>query len=138
MNPSMPNILLIEDSAAERQRLREIIEPHGLRVRCCGSAAAAWEEMHIEQPDLVITEIMLEALPAGLHLKYAMREDERLRNIPIIVLTGVSRDLGLNLHSAIGTDYLPADAFLEKPVDAEALLATIRRLTGNAPPPLGR
>jgi len=81
---------------------------------------SAVESMEKRRPDLVILDVMFpEDISAGFELARTIRhENERLRGIPILMLTAVNQRFPLGFGSAdVGGDWLPVAAFLEKPVD---------------------
>ena len=82
-------------------------------------------------PDLIILDVMMPG-KNGFHAFYDIRQDERLANTPVIMLTGVSRQTGIKFTEGDMDQYMgekPA-AFLDKPVDPEVLEETVRRVLG--------
>ena len=58
-----------------------------------------------------------------------MKQNSQLKDMPILMLTGVKEKSGVNFKSAAGDpDWCPVDAFLDKPVDPDILLAEIEKL----------
>jgi len=78
-----------------------------------------------EEPDVVILDI---GLPAGdgFMVMERMSHLRRLATIPIIILTG--RDPSTNRQRALDAG---VQAFLQKPVDNDVLLAAIRKALGQ-------
>ena len=58
-----------------------------------------------------------------------MKSTPTLRNVPVVVVTGLTAgdpDMGTFIHSFLDVEHLPRpDAYLEKPVDIDELLATV-------------
>ena len=77
-------------------------------------------------PDLFVLDVVMPGMN-GFSLFHELRKNEVTRDIPIIMLTGVSRDLGIKFDRRGVTEYLgPPAAFLDKPVDPELLQDAIR------------
>lgn len=80
----------------------------------------------IEQfnPDLVILDVMMEQPDDGI----AMAQELRRQGVttPILMLTSVSRVTGFAYDQ--DQELVPVDAFHEKPIQPETLLATVEQL----------
>jgi len=75
-----------------------------------------------ENPDLMVLDIMMPKLD-GYHVCRMLKFDQRYKNIPIVLLTALSRDSARVIGKEVG-----ADAHLEKPYDGTVLLNTIKEL----------
>ena len=84
MNPI--EILLVEDNRANQMVFRDILEAEGYSVKCVGNgedAVAAATEL---QPSLILMDIQLPGMD-GLTATRILREDRKMRNVPIVALT---------------------------------------------------
>ena len=72
----------------------------------------------------------MDTVGEGVQLTHRFRQDEKLKNMPIIMLTGIKKELSLDIRpiDEEGYRYLPVDKFLEKPVDPKVLLNEISNL----------
>jgi CheY-like chemotaxis protein len=82
----MALILLVEDHADTRAMYAEFLRP-AFEVGEVGDAEHALTLMETRVPDLVITDLSLPGLD-GFELIRRMRQDEALRNVPVICLSG--------------------------------------------------
>jgi DNA-binding response OmpR family regulator len=68
----------------------------------------------------------------GVTLFQEIKKDERLKNVPVIMLTGVREKAFAHhlkmLNIRIDDSLPPPDAYMEKPLNPETLVATIERL----------
>ena len=78
-----------------------------------------------EKPDLIVTDILLPRMH-GIALCEKIRGNDDLRSIPIILMTGVYKDVNLRMYVYKGL----ADDFIEKPFHETALLGKIEHLLG--------
>ncbi len=83
---SAVNILLVEDNRANQMIFRDILETEGYRVKCVSNgedAVAAASEL---EPTLILMDIQLPGMD-GLTATRILREDRKMRSVPIIALT---------------------------------------------------
>jgi len=126
-------ILIIENNAVFRKTLRMRLESNGYETVDAESGLEGLNAVRKENPDLVITDIMLPGLD-GHKVCRMIKFDRKLSRIPVIVLT--SRDLDQDAEIA---KQCGADAFVLKTTRPPILLEVIRRLlereqTAEAPP----
>jgi CheY-like chemotaxis protein len=126
MVPVAKHILVIEDDLDMQHAIRAMLEPEGYRLTCCATGPAGLEVMRRDRPDLVLLDIMLASPTEGLHIAYEMRGDDLLRDIPIVMTSAIGQRMGLDVAREVGSDYVPADAYLEKPLKAAGVRETVR------------
>lgn len=113
----MGKVLLVDDESNMRFLLRMTLESEGFEVVEAHHGAAALERMKEEQPDLVVTDLMMPVMN-GRELIERLRADAETAGIPIIVLSANSN-----------VEVAGADAALRKPFEFDALLDTVRSLS---------
>ncbi|MBN2200576.1 response regulator [bacterium] len=115
-------ILIIENNAVFRKTLRMRLESNGYETVDAESGLEGLNAVRRENPDLVITDIMLPGLD-GHKVCRMIKFDRKLSRIPVIVLT--SRDLDQDAEIA---KQCGADAFVLKTTRPPILLEVISRL----------
>ena len=115
----METMQIVEDHHLVLSLLKGILERSGYDVIPSYDGVEALSQFQLEQPDLLITDLMLPGLD-GYELCRSVRE---LSNIPILVVTGGIEKDGLDRAIRAG-----ADSFLKKPFDIAELLAQIDAL----------
>jgi CheY-like chemotaxis protein len=127
-------VFLVDDDPDFLDINGALLEGNGYRVERFGVPAAALQRMAELVPDLVVSDLMMERFDSGFSFARQMKADERLRGVPVLIVTAVSRHLGLDMSPRTAEDLaaMGADAWLEKPVDGARLLATVRDLLGRA------
>ena len=122
------DILIVEDSPTQREQLRFLLEEQGFAVRAAGDGRKALAEIEARRPELVISDIVMPELD-GHGLCRAIKEDERLWEIPVILLTTLSdrEDILRGLEAR-------ADCYCTKPYDEEHLLERIAFHLDHAAP----
>ena len=103
-------------------------EGHEVAVRF--DTASALTDMRNRPPDLAILDVMFPGDDfAGMELARAMRKDSGLKRIPIIMLTGVNQELGMEFSSLdADNSWLPITEFMDKPVKPEKLVVSVRAI----------
>lgn len=115
-------ILIIDDDRVIQDSLRELFTDAGYLVLLAADGVSGFELVSKEKPDLILTDILLPRMH-GIALCEKIKGDEELRFIPIILMTGVYKDVNLRMYVHKGL----ADDFIEKPFREKELLAKIER-----------
>ncbi|MCK4903652.1 MAG: response regulator, partial [Candidatus Marinimicrobia bacterium] len=63
----------------------------------------------------------------GFHIAYQIRNDEEIKDIPILMITAVGAQTGFKFDMQRDEDFLPVNEFIEKPVNPQVLLDTVKR-----------
>ncbi len=115
-------ILVIEDDAALRGALAELLADAGYDVSCAENGADAltklWDGL---TPSLILLDLAMPVMD-GWSFRRAQRDDPRLARVPTVVL---SASHGAD-PAAIAA--LEVDGFLPKPFEAEHLMNTVHRI----------
>jgi two-component system, OmpR family, phosphate regulon response regulator PhoB len=124
------HILLVEDEPAIQELIAVNLEHAGHPVRRAADAEAALAALNRALPDMMLIDWMLPRM-SGLALARRLREDERTRHIPIIMLTarGAEADKVAGLEAG-------ADDYVTKPFSPRELLARIRAVLRRRAPQL--
>jgi DNA-binding response OmpR family regulator len=122
------HILLIEDDPDMHHAIRAMLPVREFELTSCSTGPAGLEAMRRDPPDLVLLDIMLATPSEGFHLCYQIKASESLCHVPIVMISAIGKRIGMDYAAELGSEYVPADAFLEKPFDARALLGAIRKL----------
>jgi CheY-like chemotaxis protein len=134
VNPvkSRGTIVLVDDDTDFLEMNRNVLESHGFAVSCFTEPRAALDAMARERPALVVTDLMMNALDAGFSLSRAIKTDPRLRSVPVLIVTAAASRTGFDFHPRTPEDLtaMNADAFFDKPVAPEALIAKVEELLG--------
>ncbi len=126
MSESGTRVLLVEDNELNRDMLIRRLTRAGLQVVPAGDGQEALDKMRSEQPDVVLMDMNLPVMDGWTACRNA-REDDSIRQIPIIALTA----------HAMESDRLQAleagcDDYATKPIDFPDLLAKIESLARDS------
>jgi len=122
--PLEGNVLLIEDSLAQRSFLLGLLRSYGLSVDGYESAEEAVLAMEGKDYDLILTDIVLSGTMSGTKLvSYVRRIDSYRGDIPILAITAFD-----SVTRRIELFFLGVDDYVIKPVIEEELMARVRNL----------
>jgi two-component system phosphate regulon response regulator PhoB len=123
-------ILVVEDEPQVQELVAVNLEHAGHRVRRASSAGEAVTSIREELPDVLILDWMLPD-ESGLSLTRRLREDERTRGLPILMLTARAME-----HDKISGLEAGADDYLTKPFSPKELAARIKAVLRRRAPQL--
>jgi len=124
----MKRILIVEDDRDLADLIRYNLEREGFQVAAVHNGADALARLRAAPPDLVILDLMLPGMP-GLELCKALRRDERLSRLPVLVISARGEETDRVLGLELG-----ADDYLTKPFSPRELVARVRALLRRAEP----
>ncbi|HET6631691.1 MAG TPA: EAL domain-containing protein [Rhodanobacteraceae bacterium] len=116
------SILIAEDSATQAEMLQSLLEEHGYRVAVATDGQQALALARDKTPSLVISDVLMPGLD-GFGLCAAIKRDEQLKEVPVILLTTLSDvgDITRGLEAG-------ADNFIRKPFQPRYLLSRVEYL----------
>ncbi len=114
---SETRILIIEDEPRVINLLREVLGAAGYQVFAAFSSESAIEMAAMEQPDLVLLDLILPGAMDGYQVARRLRE---FTDCPIIMLTAKNREVDILRGFDTG-----ADDYITKPFSSKVLLARI-------------
>ena len=124
-------VLIVEDEPDQAKLLATILRGGGYDVSIANDGEEAQASIKERRPDVVTLDIQMPE-KNGLNFFYEMKERVFCRDVPVVVVTGLTRDdpdMKTIIHRFLDTVPMAAPvAYLEKPVDADELL----REVGNA------
>ena len=120
--PAENKILVIEDSAVNRQLVREVLEGAGLTVCEAENAEKGLRLAAQERPQLILIDLYLPGLD-GLEAAEMIRSLEGMEQVPIVVMSAATSSEERERVMRADCDY-----YLRKPIDADELPLLISRL----------
>ena len=118
-------ILIAEDSPTQAEQLQNLLEGHGYRVVAAANGRQALEALRRHKPSLVISDIVMPEMN-GYELCQAIKDDEALKDIPVVLVTTLADVMDIMKGLECG-----ADNFIRKPYEEKYLLARVDYLLMN-------
>lgn len=125
-----PVIVLIDDDVDFLEVNTCILENHGYHVVSFTDPQQALACMSQDPPELVVTDLMMGACDAGFSVARCLKDDPHFANIPVIIVTAVSSELGFNFvpRNPEELHAMHADAFMSKPLNPKTFVEKIDEL----------
>ena len=117
--PRPRRVLIVEDNEVTRDVIALILESNGYEVSTADNGRAALERLRGgDRPGLILLDLMMPVMD-GWQFREEQRRDRSLADIPVVVCTAAGEGAQ---NAALGVAEL-----LSKPVEADDLLAAVRR-----------
>jgi DNA-binding response OmpR family regulator len=121
-------ILIADDEPNIVVSLEFLMKREGYEVLVARDGPQALEAIQRERPHLVLLDVMMPG-KTGFEVCQAVRADDALAAVKIVLLTAKGRDTDVAKGQALG-----ADAYVTKPFSTKELAAKVRELLGVAAP----
>ncbi len=128
----MKRVYIVDDEPSIVESVTMVLESKGYVVGSQNDDKDVVDNVLAFDADLVILDVMMpEDSAAGFKMARALKDDERTRDLPRIMLTAVN-EAGIYVGKFTDKDrddaWLPVQAFVDKPVDPEVLLDRVAKL----------
>lgn len=122
---SVPVVMVVDDSITVRKVTTRLLERHEMKVVAAKDGVDALSQLQDTIPDIMLLDVEMPRMD-GFELATNMRNDERLRNIPIIMITSRTGQKHRDRAASIGVNI-----YMGKPFTEADLLDNINVLTGQ-------
>jgi len=116
---SVPTVMVVDDSLTVRKITSRLLNREGYEVVLAKDGVDALEQLIEVMPDVILSDIEMPRMD-GFDLLRNIRADERLKHLPVIMITSRTADKHRNYAAEIGADH-----YLGKPYDEELLLGLV-------------
>jgi DNA-binding response OmpR family regulator len=117
-------VLIADDEPNIVISLEFLMKREGHAVSVARDGPSALEAIRTGRPDLVLLDVMMPGL-SGFEVCQAVRADEALAGVKILMLSAKGRDTDIAKGNAMG-----ADAYMTKPFSTRELAEKVRELLG--------
>jgi CheY-like chemotaxis protein len=128
-------ILIVDDDDDIVFAMRLPLEAAGYKVFRAASGTEGLQKVKQVKPDLILLDVMMDTTTEGFQMSLTLRNPDpkseyaAYKTIPIVMITAIHTTTPLRF--APDQDYLPVDAFIEKPIEPDVLLKQVREHLGK-------
>ncbi len=125
MSTDPTRVLVADDDGDIRDLVTFKLEQGGYVVEPVSDGVQAWESISAAPPRLAVLDVMMPGL-SGLDVLRKLRDDERTKDVPVILLTARSRESDVDTGYASG-----ANEYIVKPFSPRELLHRVAAVVGR-------
>ena len=122
---AQPTVMVVDDSITVRKVTSRLLARHDYEVLTAKDGVDALAQLQEVVPDVILLDVEMPRMD-GYELATNVRNDERLKHVPIIMITSRTADKHRQRAMDIGVN-----AYLGKPFNEGELLENIRTLIGQ-------
>jgi len=115
-------VLVIEDDPSAARFVSYVLEQEGYEVATAQNGVEGLKRAKEDRPDLVVLDVMLSGLD-GFELCHRLRADPQTKDLPVLMLSGKTRDTDRATGLKVG-----ADEYVTKPADPADLVRRVETL----------
>ena len=122
-------LLIIDDDPDFVEGIKTILEGASYAVDAIYNPTDGLKALQTNPPDLLLLDIMMGRGAEGVMLARKMRKDPKLREIPVLIITGIREQIAfLFPGEPVHPGFVAVDELVEKPVEPELLLNRVSTL----------
>jgi len=120
-------ILIVDDEPDVLEWFSTLFEDNGYDTITARDGFEGFEKAEAEKPDLITLDITMDK-ESGIKMYRKLHESETLKEVPVIMITGVDPQFKQFIERRKQVD--PPAAYFEKPIDEAEVLKKIKELIG--------
>jgi CheY-like chemotaxis protein len=118
-------VLMIDDDPEFVDAISNLLDAKGYEVHTASNGKDGVAKAKAENPDIILLDVMMTTKNEGFNVARELHEDQNLSQTPIIIMTGIRREMNLPFGFEPDETWLPVKTVLEKPVKPEVLLSAV-------------
>jgi DNA-binding response OmpR family regulator len=118
-------VLVIDDDPDFVDAIVNVLDAKGYEVDSAPNGKIGLAKAKEKKPDVILLDVMMTTKSEGFDVAREINKDDQLKGVPVILVTGVRKEMSLPFGFEPDEDWLPVKGVLEKPVKPEILLKAI-------------
>ncbi len=118
-------MLVIDDDSDFVESIVNLLEARGYNVASASNGKEGVAAAKAEKPDVILLDVMMTTKDEGFNVARELQSIEGIKGTPVIMVTGVRKEMNLPFGFEPDETWLPVKQILEKPVKPETLLAAV-------------
>jgi CheY-like chemotaxis protein len=131
--PRKKRLLIVEDNAAERMSISELLGHQDIEIATASTGKAALDTLRAEPADCVVLDLRLPDI-SGFEVLEQIHHDDKIAEVPVVVFTGrqLSAEEDVQLHAIARSIVVKGVESPERLLDETALF--LHRIVTDLPP----
>ena len=122
MDTTGKTILIVDDEPGLVAYLKAFLEDNGFMTISANNGREGFEKALSDLPNLILLDITMPE-ESGVRMYRNLQENAKTTDIPVFIVTGISHEFKRFIETR--KQVRPPEAYFEKPVDKEELLAKV-------------
>ncbi len=122
-------VLVIDDDPEFVEAVTNLLEAKDYDVDSAPNGKVGIAKAKERKPNIILLDVMMTTKSEGFDVARELSKDDSLKKVPVIMVTGVRREMSLPFGFEPHDTWLPVKGVLEKPVKPDVLLKAIEQNT---------
>jgi len=118
-------VLIVDDDSDFVEAITTLLEAKGYEVVSAPEGKTGFAQAKKQLPGLILLDVMMATKSEGFDVAKQLKDEPITKDIPVVLITGIKRDMNLPFGFEPDENWLPVKAVLEKPVKPDLLLKTV-------------
>jgi CheY-like chemotaxis protein len=118
-------ILIIDDDADYVDAMSTLLTAKDYVVVSAPNGEEGFKMAKKDKPNLILLDVMMTHKSEGFDIARNLKGDEATKDIPVIMITGIRKEMNLPFGFEPDSDWLPVKTVLEKPIKPDTLLKAV-------------
>ena len=123
-------VLVIDDDSEFVEAMTNVLDAKGYVVDSAPNGKEGIAKARINKPNIILLDVMMTTKSEGFDIARELHQDKQLKDVPIVMITGVRKEMSLPFGFEPDETWLPVKNVLEKPVRPDVLLRTVEEHIG--------
>jgi two-component system, OmpR family, alkaline phosphatase synthesis response regulator PhoP len=118
-------VLMIDDDSEFVEATATILSSRGYEIDSAPNGKAGIAKARMHKPNVILLDVMMTTKTEGFDVAREIHRNKELSDVPVILLTGVKKEMSLPFGFEPDEAWLPVKGVLEKPVKPDVLLKAV-------------
>ncbi|NUM35257.1 MAG: response regulator [Candidatus Brocadiae bacterium] len=119
-------VLLVDDDKDFVESNKDLLEAEGFEIYVAHTGADGLELAKKVRPNLMVLDVMMATKTEGFEVSRKIPQTPELKNMPILLVTGIRREMNLPFGFEPDETWLPVSSVMEKPIDPVKFVETVK------------
>ena len=124
----LKKILIIDDDADFTEAVSRVLQAKKYKTISASGGRQGFIKAQEEGVSLILLDVMMTYKTEGFNIARQLKQSSVTKDIPIVLVTGIRKELNLPFGFEEDDEFLPVETVLEKPLKPKLLLQIVEKL----------